>query len=58
MNPRNISLIEELMKVFEKQGLIVDFKLKNTKSTFRFRKANKIPGNLRRRFGINVNTSP
>jgi hypothetical protein len=40
MNPRNISLIEELMKVFEQQSLIVNFKLKNTKSTFRFREAN------------------
>jgi hypothetical protein len=40
MNPRNINLIEELMEVFEQQSLIVNFKLKNTKSTFRFRKAN------------------
>jgi hypothetical protein len=58
MYPRNISLIEELMKVSEQQGLIVDFKLKNTKSTFRFRKANQIPCTCRRHFGINVSTSP
>jgi hypothetical protein len=46
------------MKVFEQQDLIVDFKLENTKTTFRFRKANQIPCSLRRHFGINVGTSP
>jgi hypothetical protein len=40
VNPGNISLVEELMKIFEQQSLIMNFKLKNTKPTFRFRKAN------------------